>query len=100
VCDSLDGISDSSPAAVRAGTSVRSWQELLGPLLDLIGKALALETLDGRSKRELSTRVAALLSTAFDPSVGSGLDPRLVNGLHLALDDGFSAGQKVPFLLR
>ena len=102
VCDALNGISDSSPAAARAGTSVRSWHELLAPLLDLLGKALALEPLDVRSKRELSVRVAALLSAALDSGdgmAGNGLDSRLVNGLMLALDDALSAGQKVRFLL-
>ena len=106
VYDALDGVTDGSLAAARGGTSVRSWQQLLGPLLDLLGKTLALDAVDARSKRELSARVAALLCAALDresaadPAAGFvGLDARLVNGLYLALADGFSNGLQVSLRL-
>ena len=102
VCDALDGLADLSMGAPRGGTSARGWRDLLGPLLDLLGKTLALDAVDEGSKRDLSARVAALLSAALDttsaadPAGGSvGLDARLVSGLHQALADGYSNGLQV-----
>ena len=103
VCGALDGLTHLSMGAPRGGTtSARSWRDLLTPLLDLLGKALALDAVDERAKRDLSTRVAALLSAALDstsaadPASGSvGLDARLVSGLHQALADGYSNGLQV-----
>ena len=103
VCGALDGLTNLSMGAPRGGTtSARSWRDLLTPLLDLLGKALALDAVDERAKRDLSTRVAALLSAALDstsaadPASGSvGLDARLVSGLHQALADGYSNGLQV-----
>ncbi len=102
VCDALDGLTDLSMGAPRGGTGARSWRDLLTPMLDLLGKTLALDAVDERAKRDLSARVAALLSAALDtastadPASGFvGLDPRLSSGLQLALADGYGNGLQV-----
>jgi len=103
VCDALDGLTDLSAGAPQGGsTGARSWRDLLTPLLDLLGKTLALDAVDERAKRDLSARIAALLSAALDttsaadPASGFvGLDPHLSSGLQLALADGYSTGLQV-----